>query len=322
MAQTATATEPIRTLDRALPGWAVDAITDGVPTTDGRKVYGMCVRIAMSAHRRGWTESQYVNEVAAPKSRLWAQVMTRRDGRTSSMPVALKSLRKAWAAGVANSNNVGMRTREEIADDAVELAYAWADRLDAGSDGLSATETAVMRYVVAETERRGMLRVTCPGRAIEAEVGVGYRTATRTLKALAAKGFLVQHSTGRAGEPGKARAAIYGLGGSEVVSHINGGSTPMGHEVAAPNTSANPEATDEPKIVAAADAGTTVSHRDMAVQVDPWWRQTFDDTLREEGYDPEDLTEGELGAVERAREAGHGAEQVAAALIARWETAA
>lgn len=222
-------TDPRPALNRALPGWAIDAIADGLPTKDGRKVYAKCVSIAMSAHLRGWSEAQYVNEIASPTSRLWAQLMTRRDGRTASMPTAMKSLRKAWATGVANANNVGMRTRDEIADEAVELAYQWADRLDDATDGLSATETAVMQYVVAQTAERKMLRVTCPGRAVAEAASIPHRTATRVLAELTRRGFLVKHSAGSRGEPGKGKAAIYGLPGVGELAHINAGSIPMCH---------------------------------------------------------------------------------------------
>ena len=200
---------------RALPGWAVDAILFGLPdkdACDGRKVWTMCMRIAMSAHRRGWSESEYLVEIMHHKSRLWQQPMTRRDGRTSSMRTAHKSLLKAWETGVANANNVGMRTREEIRADAVELAYIWSDRISERVDGLNPTEEAVMSYVIAETERRGMLRVTF-------QVGQSpsspkpHTGLPRASCRCSQRGLLVQHSPGRRGKNGRGKAAIYGLVG-------------------------------------------------------------------------------------------------------------
>ncbi len=73
---------------------------------------------------------------------------------------------RPWAAGVANANDVAERTKEDIRADAVERAFMWTDRLTDGLDGLSAKETAVMQYVITETERRAMPRVTCPGRVV------------------------------------------------------------------------------------------------------------------------------------------------------------
>jgi len=205
---------PAPALNRALPMWAVDAIRFGLPgndARDGRKVWGTCVSIAMSARRRGWTEIDYVNEVARNESRLWRQLSTCRDGRSSSPRSAYKALRKAWAVGVANINDVAERTKYDIRKEAEELAFAWTDRLTDGIDGLTATETAVMQYVISQTEQRGMLRVTCPGREVAEYAKISHRTAARTLPALAHKGLLIRHSRGRPGKDGTGKAAIYGL---------------------------------------------------------------------------------------------------------------
>lgn len=47
----------------------------------------------------------------------------------SSQRAAFRALAKARDAAVANLNGVGMRTKEEIRDDAVERAFLWADRI-------------------------------------------------------------------------------------------------------------------------------------------------------------------------------------------------
>lgn len=201
-------------LNRALPTWAIDAIRFGLPgndARDGRKVWGKCVSIAMSARRRGWTETDYVNEVARNESRLWVQLSTRRDGRPSSPRSAYRALRKAWAAGVANINDVAQRTKDDIRAEAVERAFMWTDRLTDGLDGLTTTETAVMQYVITQTEQRGMFRVTCPGRDVAEYAKVSHPTAARTLPALANKGLLIRYSRGRPGKDGTGKAAIYGL---------------------------------------------------------------------------------------------------------------
>lgn len=205
---------PHPTLDRSLPGWAVDVILDGLPAQeafDHRRVWGAYVGVAMSAYRRGWTEAEFVAQASDPSSRLWMQLMTRRNGRRTSMPAAYRAVRKAWHVGVANARDVGCRTADELRADAVERAYLWDERLKRGDDNLSVTEKAVMAYVIAETERRQMLRVTCPGRAVAEYAQTSHRTAARMLSALADKGLLVLHSPGRRGKEGKGRAAIYAL---------------------------------------------------------------------------------------------------------------
>ncbi len=201
-------------LNRALPTWAVDAIRFGLPAKharDGRKVWGKCVSIAMSARRRGWTETDYLNEIARNESHLWVQLSTRRDGRQSSPRSAFKALRKAWGAGVANINDVAERTKDDIRADAVERAFMWTDRLTDKLDGLTSIEAAVMQYVINQTEQRGMFRVTCPGREVAEYAKISHATAARTLPALANKGLLIRYSRGRPGKDGTGKAAIYGL---------------------------------------------------------------------------------------------------------------
>jgi hypothetical protein len=108
-----------------------------------------------------------------------------------------------------------MRTPEDIHDDAIEPAVQWADRLADGVDGLTESQCAVMSYVVAETQRRGMLRVTCPGRDVAEFAKIPHRTAAHTLKTLTRKGFLIKHYSGRGGPSATGKAAIYELADPE-----------------------------------------------------------------------------------------------------------
>ncbi len=208
------------TLCRALPGWATDAIRFGIPeqeTRDPRRVWTMAMKIAMSAYRRGWSQSAYSTEIVLYENGLWRQLTTRPGGRRLSKMSGYKALWSAWDAGVANANNVGMRTKEEIAADAVELAYMWVDRITDGVDGLTDAEAAVMGFVVTETERRGYLRVTCPCRHVAQVAKTSPMSATRILNRLSEKGLLVKHSPGRRGTGSGRRAAIYGLADPDTI---------------------------------------------------------------------------------------------------------
>jgi hypothetical protein len=210
----AAADENTLRLGRALPGWAVDAIQTGIPEREGRnprQVWTMAMKIAMSAYRRGWSESNFTTEVTVGEHGLWRQLTTRPDGRPMSKKSGYKSLRSAWEAARINANNVGVRTKEQIAADAVELAYKWVDRITDGVDNLSDVERGVMGYVIAETERRGYLRVTCPCREVAEFSKTSPMTAARVLNRLADRGLLVKHSPGRRGTGSGRRAAIYGL---------------------------------------------------------------------------------------------------------------
>lgn len=134
------------------------------------------MKIAMSAYRRGWTETEYLTEVKLGTNGLWRQLITHPDGRARPETAAHKTLRSAWTTGFANVN-VGIRTAAEITADATELAYQWSDRVTDGIDELDAIEAAVLGYAIAETERRGYLEVTCPGRQVAEAAGIPHRTA-------------------------------------------------------------------------------------------------------------------------------------------------
>lgn len=201
-------------LNRALPGWAVDAILGGLlgpQARDRRKLWGMCVRVAMSAQRRGWSESEYLTEISARKYGLWRQLTTRRDGRPYPDKFGYKELRSAWEAARLNVNDVGIRTRDEIASDAMDLACSWVEWITDNPGQLGEIEASVMGFVIAETERRGMLRVTCPGREVAEFAKTSHRTAARVLSGLANRGLLIKYSPGRRGTGSNRRAAIYGL---------------------------------------------------------------------------------------------------------------
>jgi hypothetical protein len=210
-------------LDRALPTSLIDLLIFGLQGNQkpkAKKVYGAFVSIAMSAQLRGWTRIQFLDEVVSRKSlningvrqrrhhRLWTQLeeLSRDDGH------ATKSLDRAWEQAKANLSDSTMRTPEDIKATAIETAYGWHDRLLAGTDGLNDTGILVMDYVIQETERRQMTRVTCPARVVAEHAKVSPMVALRTLKKLTAQGLLVQHSPGKGGSnPSRRRAAIYSL---------------------------------------------------------------------------------------------------------------
>lgn len=197
----------------ALPYVYVDLILDGVPAGEAthRRLYGVCVSIAMSTQRRGWSEAAYTNEIARDNSHLWLQLQTGRGGKRRSPARAYEVLTNAWLSATENLHDLALRTAFDIAQDARERALQWTDRLTDRIDQLSDAEMAVMAYVVSETERRGMLRVTCPGRDAAHFAKLSHRSAARTLSSLAEKGFLIKHFPGRRGTPSVRKAAIYGL---------------------------------------------------------------------------------------------------------------
>ncbi|GAA2553801.1 MarR family transcriptional regulator [Mycolicibacterium diernhoferi] len=209
-------------LPRALPEWAVDRLIYGVaeePLTP-QAVWGTMLRIAMCAQARGWSQADFIGEVTSCQRRkiangkrrwarhkLWEQMLV----HNSSEAAAHRALDKAWRCAEENMFSGALRTTDDLRSDAVERAYLWQDRLDTGQDSFTPTESGVMRYVATQTERRRLTRVTCPARDVAEYAGISPMTASRTLKSLSDRGFLVRFSKGRAGLAGNRRAAIYSL---------------------------------------------------------------------------------------------------------------
>lgn len=211
-------------LARALPSWAVDRLDDGLygritPT----RVWGELMRIAMSAQARGWTEMQFKTEVTERRLRrnrngakryryhgLWEQMLQ----CSADTSKAERSLDRAWQqAGLNLIKDGTLRTPEDLVADALERAYEWSDRLDDDRDKLTATQKAVMCYVMESVEKRNMSRVTCPSQALGDHIGVSAKTANRTLHWLQDRGFLdCFHRGARSSNPGRRKAAIYSLG--------------------------------------------------------------------------------------------------------------
>lgn len=212
-----------RSINRALPTWAIDLLMDGVPTyTPAPKIWGSVVSLAMCAQARGWSQMEFITEFTSRTTRknkagqkrtvnhkLWDQVQAYSKHGNSGM----RELDKAWEAAKTNRlSGEGLITPEDLLQNAIENAWAWETRLDEGKDGLSVSEVAVMSYVITEIERRGMSRVSCPCRVVGDFAKLSHATAARTLKSLTEKGFLNQFSKGvYAKNPATRRAALYSL---------------------------------------------------------------------------------------------------------------
>lgn len=210
--------------DRALPTWAIDRLMSGMPQyTSAPKIWGRAVAIAMCMQARGWTEVQCINEFMSrtqrknkagqkryANHRLWEQIQAYSKHGNSG----LHELQKAWEVAKVNRlQGEGLKTPEELFNDALEAAWAWEDRLIEGKDGLSDNEAMVIGYVIAHIEKREMSRVTCPVREVGNYANISKSTAGRLLKSLTERGYLVQFSCGiRSKDETKRKAAIYHLG--------------------------------------------------------------------------------------------------------------
>lgn len=198
-------------LDRSLPAWAIDRIRDGLETRDNRKQYGALVSVCMSAQRRNWGEAELANLVCDPyQSKLWIQLSRNSNGKPYPATNMAKTYAKAW--NDAESFLLDPDNSYDMKQRALELAFTWTDLLN-DSDletGLKEPEIAVLRYVIAETERRQWEKVACPSRAVEESTGYGRQRIRTAFAKLTERGVLTQYEKGRGGTTA-GKAAIYGL---------------------------------------------------------------------------------------------------------------
>lgn len=182
-------------LGRALPGWATDAMRFGIPEQEARapkRVWVMAPADRPERVPERWSESAYLTEITLWDNGLWRQLTTRPGGRRLSRESGYKSLRSAWEAAVTNVNDVGIRTKEEVAADAVELAYKWADRItDGGGQPQRRRGGGAGVRGVRDGNGGGILRVTCPCREVAEVAKTSPMSANRILKRLSERGLLL-----------------------------------------------------------------------------------------------------------------------------------
>jgi hypothetical protein len=126
------------TPNRALPPWAIDLLLFGLPKyTSAPKIWGVMLKIAMSAQARGWGQTEFFNEVTKTERRkirpgqrrltqhqLWLQLKacSRDEGHATAQ------LEKAWQQGAEHRADLGFVTTEDLVNDAIGKAWEWEDR--------------------------------------------------------------------------------------------------------------------------------------------------------------------------------------------------
>ena len=226
------------TLNHALPTEHIDTMIDGLGENPGNnEMFGALIVMMMSAQRRGWSLAEFENTLTGRYRlrvggvyrfkfyRLWIQCQ-------ELWREPEKELGKIWDKAERDLDNA--LTVEQLHEAAVQKALAWRDRLNDGADGLDQVSLAVMGYVIDQTEKRRINRVTCPAREIELVTGAPRNTVYRRLKRLTAQGHLVQHGKGWYRNPidkktgrwrgGSGKAAIYELGPTPIPYVASGAS--------------------------------------------------------------------------------------------------
>lgn len=221
------------TWDRALPGWAIDVIRDGVPSADlrasgSRAVWRALVSTAMSAQVRGHDSGEWECLVLEPASRLGGQVRLKDRHKARTDKDVAKMLTDAWDRAWEYRTENPTWDRDQVQAEAAERAAAvLAAVADADAD-LSDRERAVLTYAAQQTQERGMLRVALPWRAVMAATNLTEKVAKRTLADLQQRGLLHLDVRGYAGAT-KRKANLYSLPAPDALSpYLCRGTRPMG----------------------------------------------------------------------------------------------
>lgn len=222
-------------MDRALPGYMIDLIRDGVHPTDLRArgdkaVWAALVKTASSAQLRGWGEIEWEALILEPKSVLGRQASTR-DGHKPKKPLTVsKMFSDAWdSAWEWRTSSAKAWSREEVREHANSRAAAIVDVISDPTNDLAGNERAVLNYAAEQTVGRGLLRVALPWRAVVEATGLGERSTKNALDKLQRRGLLILEVRGKSGATeGKRRANLYALPASGTLPSMCRGTRPMG----------------------------------------------------------------------------------------------
>jgi hypothetical protein len=202
---------------KSLPAWAIDLITDGVPSKDlatsGHKaVWTALVRTAASAQHNHWSVIDWEYLVLDERRHLGAQVATQ-GGRQRSQVSVLKQLHKAWDTAWSWRTQQppwdGVQAQEQIHERAAALIA-----LSANPDApLTTVERDILTFAAELAIQRRNTKVAMPWRATKEKHHHG-QTAIRNAHArLAARGLLPLHERGApsGSRATKRRANLYRL---------------------------------------------------------------------------------------------------------------
>lgn len=237
----ATEMVPPRVLHRALPGWAIDLMREGVPGWDlkergQRAVFSALFRTAASACQRGMPQSEWQAYVMEPRSRLSNQVRLR-NGRTTLPDFKVQRLlNTAWdkATVWVEQQDPPATRRELLLRSRTDLTAALA-KLEDPDSGLSSPDRNVLSYACAQIQVRAINQVTLPWRAVVAGTGLPERTVKNSLRRLQDNRHLILVRPGKAGA-NRRRANIYRLPAPPVP--VNGSMGPPGKVYGTPGADA------------------------------------------------------------------------------------
>lgn len=165
----------------ALPGWAIDLITDGADLRHGRKAVVSAVRqVMLSAHRHK-VRYHDIHALLTGELTLAKQVRTGRRGSQINRNTRDRLLRDQWD----DTAKVAARSPAWDRDTALAAINHVKSEFDLDTD-LGPKDRAVMGAVLALAERHGTTRVATPVRTIAEMTGMSPAAAHRALSKLAA----------------------------------------------------------------------------------------------------------------------------------------
>jgi DNA-binding MarR family transcriptional regulator len=171
---------------RSLPGWAIDALTDGLPDaliTRGHVIKELR-RIMCSMHRAEWPYANAHNVLADTTTYRFAQQLATSDkGRTVTQATTNKTIRQHWN----DTHKVVANRPAWSKDEAIEIVDAVTTAFYATAD-LPATHHLVMSHILDLAAEKQTTKVTVPTREIATRAALSRSTAHRTITELANAG--------------------------------------------------------------------------------------------------------------------------------------
>lgn len=218
---------------RALPGWAIDLITDGVAPrklwqSGNPAVVGALISTAMSAQHRNWSIMEW-EALILDRKRLLVTQLRRSSGAPETRAGVRQALNYAWDQAWANRTSTPPWDRDALTEEVEQRSARALAAVEDHDNGLSGSDRAVLRYAAEQMVSRGMTRVTLPWREVEAATGLPERTTKNALKRLIDRGLLNLAERGAPSGPRskRRRANVY-----EVAPNKSRGTRPVGPPVA------------------------------------------------------------------------------------------
>lgn len=184
----------------ALPAWAIDLITDGVPAkelaTSGHKaVWTALVRTAASAQHHHWSVIDWEYLVLDERRNLGKQVATQ-GGRQRSQVAVLKQLNKAWDAAWSWRTQQSPWSASEAQEQVRERAEALLSIAANPDAPLNFVERNILTFAAELAIQRRNTKVAMPWRATKKKHQHGQTAIRNAHDRLAARGLLPLHERG------------------------------------------------------------------------------------------------------------------------------